>query len=51
MRIGAYKYVECSALHDTGVREVFENAVKAIYHKKERLLLFPTKSLRCCTIC
>ena len=50
-RIGAYKYVECSALTDSGVHEVFETAVKAITLKRDKLLLFPVKSIRCCVIC
>ena len=28
--IGAVKYVECSAKHQTDIKEVFENAIRAV---------------------
>ena len=49
-RLGAYRYVECSALSGKGVRDVFENAIKAMSSKTDKLLLFPTRALQCCTI-
>jgi Ras homolog gene family, member A len=33
--IGAYKFLECSARMNDGVREVFENATRAALLKKQ----------------
>ena len=42
-KIGALKYIECSARTSQGVREVFENATRASLIAKEK----PTKKKRC----
>ena len=44
-KIGAYKYLECSARTNEGVHEVFENATRAAMTKKEK-----SKSKKKCEI-
>jgi Ras family protein A len=34
-KIGAYKYVECSAVLNQGVHEVFEHAARAVIFRAE----------------
>ncbi|KAJ3268080.1 GTP-binding protein Rho1 [Terramyces sp. JEL0728] len=43
-RIGAYKYLECSARYNDGVKEVFEHATRAALAKK------PTASKKKCKL-
>lgn len=41
-KIGAYAYLECSAKHNEGVREVFETATRAALQTKKKKKSFCT---------